>query len=485
MKAQVWALIMVLTLAGVRLAAQEATPAVEYRLRVPTAEEYISAISAIWENRDEFSFSTEQIDFDARLGRLFIDEFRQQYFDAADAATLSDAYEQLNRGFYLPFNYVPFLDVVSWNMVIVRRQLAANPTEFPDNGVLIFDRYYIDIERHDFDSDGDYEWLMYVRREDQTSHFTDYWIAKRNPNSESGYDFTKVPVPFTDTNFWPAQENSEWAGLRTPDFRDVNADGIVEWITSTSTVEPSSNAQGEWHTFYVLGWRNNQWSIITAQTVENENGEAEIRTLPPRTHVDYVDASSPGWTFENIDQDEALELIQYQEHTDERFDCKHIEQSVYDWDGEYYMLSQYSNQLTSSFGCVYRLIFDFLLNTRWQLQQFGNLIRSQVALQPTATSDPMWTAHGDLTRAFNRVQSTWSNSDIPLPVNEIEAILNDPRYPNLSNSYLIPLSRYYYALVLESRNRPDEALAEYIAIYEAAPESAWGMLAALHLERVE
>ncbi len=41
---------------------------------------------------------------------------------------------------------------------------------------------------------------------------------------------------------------------------------------------------------------------------------------------------------------------------------------------------------------------------------------------------------------------------------------------------------YYRALTLEALNRPDEALAEYIAIYEGAPESAWGKLAGLHLE---
>lgn len=42
--------------------------------------------------------------------------------------------------------------------------------------------------------------------------------------------------------------------------------------------------------------------------------------------------------------------------------------------------------------------------------------------------------------------------------------------------------RYRRALALESLGRTDEALAEYIVLYEAAPESAWGMLAGLHLE---
>ena len=45
--------------------------------------------------------------------------------------------------------------------------------------------------------------------------------------------------------------------------------------------------------------------------------------------------------------------------------------------------------------------------------------------------------------------------------------------------------RYVSALTYEQLNRPDEALAEYITIYESAPESAWGMLARLHLEIVD
>ena len=45
--------------------------------------------------------------------------------------------------------------------------------------------------------------------------------------------------------------------------------------------------------------------------------------------------------------------------------------------------------------------------------------------------------------------------------------------------------RYFTALALESLNRPDEALNEYIAVYEIAPNSAWGMLAGLHLEMLD
>ncbi len=43
---------------------------------------------------------------------------------------------------------------------------------------------------------------------------------------------------------------------------------------------------------------------------------------------------------------------------------------------------------------------------------------------------------------------------------------------------------YYRGITLEALNRPDEALAEYITIYKDAPVSAWGKLAALHLDCV-
>jgi hypothetical protein len=40
-------------------------------------------------------------------------------------------------------------------------------------------------------------------------------------------------------------------------------------------------------------------------------------------------------------------------------------------------------------------------------------------------------------------------------------------------------------LTLELMGEFDDALAEYVTIYDAAPESAWGMLAALHFEMTD
>ncbi len=42
-------------------------------------------------------------------------------------------------------------------------------------------------------------------------------------------------------------------------------------------------------------------------------------------------------------------------------------------------------------------------------------------------------------------------------------------------------ARYWYALVLELSGQPDQAVAQFVAIYTSAPDSAWGMMAKLHL----
>jgi tetratricopeptide (TPR) repeat protein len=60
---------------------------------------------------------------------------------------------------------------------------------------------------------------------------------------------------------------------------------------------------------------------------------------------------------------------------------------------------------------------------------------------------------------------------------QIDTMLASPETENYA-----PQLAYWRALTLELMGRTDDALAEYIALYESAPDSAWGMLAALHFE---
>jgi hypothetical protein len=52
-------------------------------------------------------------------------------------------------------------------------------------------------------------------------------------------------------------------------------------------------------------------------------------------------------------------------------------------------------------------------------------------------------------------------------------------------SHSLASQHYFCAMILEALKWPDDALAEYVALYRAAPDSAWGRLAALHVEQVK
>ena len=64
---------------------------------------------------------------------------------------------------------------------------------------------------------------------------------------------------------------------------------------------------------------------------------------------------------------------------------------------------------------------------------------------------------------------------------EMLTIINNFLITETDNPNYADSLRYLRALTLEALDRPDEALAQYLALVESAPESAWGMLAALHI----
>lgn len=85
--------------------------------------------------------------------------------------------------------------------------------------------------------------------------------------------------------------------------------------------------------------------------------------------------------------------------------------------------------------------------------------------------------------ALNTVRPEFRAANFASVLTVIDDALRQ-RHPD-AHPVIVEGLRYYRALTLEALNRPDEALAEYVAIYGAAPDSAWGLLAALHLVRVE
>ena len=68
-------------------------------------------------------------------------------------------------------------------------------------------------------------------------------------------------------------------------------------------------------------------------------------------------------------------------------------------------------------------------------------------------------------------------------LNAVDTLLAaDP--PEVSDLDFLLALRYHRATALIDLDRPEEALAEYVALFEDAPDSAWGMLARLQIAPV-
>lgn len=114
-----------------------------------------------------------------------------------------------------------------------------------------------------------------------------------------------------------------------------------------------------------------------------------------------------------------------------------------------------------------------------ELQTYVEASSTEPAAVATATlsSSPTPTPNPD--SQYYDVVDAFEQNDFAAVV----ALTSDSFVINSDQDKAIWLSRLYLrALALEALSRPDDVLAEYVAIYEAAPESAWGMLAGLHLE---
>jgi hypothetical protein len=343
---------IVIALACVLLFVGNAHAEDSYRLRVPSAAEYISAIPPIMNN---------QVDADGQtpynLVSLLENEFHLRYAETANAKTLSDAYEALGGyGFSSWSNYMPYTYATSWNLEIVQRWLKENPTDFDRVKKLNFDRYVIDVQPQDFDGDGKGDWLLEVSRSNGIYH--DYWAAVRDRKQPGGYQFIMLPIPYRDSNFWPAQE--EWGGASLVRIADLNMDGKPEYLFETSAAIPASGVVGADFRLYVVGWQNNKFQILTVEPKQNEQRETVFNTVIPTVR----ESGGDWWKFKNIDSDAALELVETVQYAD-NWGCKRSTETVYDWDGIYYRQIIARHEQENSVNCALRNAQEAMWNKNY------------------------------------------------------------------------------------------------------------------------
>lgn len=326
-----WCALLLLLLSISFVQAQESDAL--YRLRQPTATEYVSAIQAIAEAAPFDSDTTESPSgligdaIDAVLFRRYPD------LDNVDWLTLSKVYNQLLIN--LPLFSIR-RDQQAWNQAIIRSYLHAHPMELARIRHFQFAEYDIFVTPRDFNSDGVDEYLLDVRTYSSNFdratceglvNYVDYLIVQ--PEADR-YRFIDTP------SLWHAPNAGRMytgtGSIDQLDFRDINDDGLPEWILVEGAITFGGPGMGyeDGGRLYVLGWRDNAIVDLTPlrlsgwDIAENTDylGQETIGCVPYPPDV--------RWQFENIDVDPALEILQQQSYTDNWF-CELIETKIFDW----------------------------------------------------------------------------------------------------------------------------------------------------------
>jgi hypothetical protein len=84
---------------------------------------------------------------------------------------------------------------------------------------------------------------------------------------------------------------------------------------------------------------------------------------------------------------------------------------------------------------------------------------------------------------LNYVRQAFASRDYTSTLEILNSALSTADTAEQASKITLAL-RYYRALTFEALNRPDEALADYTAVYITSPLSVWGRLAALHLAEI-
>ncbi|MBA3872530.1 MAG: hypothetical protein H0X30_25615 [Anaerolineae bacterium] len=336
----------------------------EYRLHVPSASEYLKALPEIIKSYPTDDSGETSYDFIDALENIF----EMRYGSTASAAELSQAYDLLDYGSIQGRNYMPYLDAKSWHKSIVERWFEENSVQLNNLPIIQFLTYTIDSTSYDFNGDGKPEWLLHVQRK---GSFEDYWVAWSDQSQKSGYRFDDLPIPLQ-------------AEASLDRVEDLNGDGKPELIfESSATVSAASWVIAEGYYLYLVGWHKTGFEILTTNIYKNQEGEMRLQHTIPTIRTQ----GGKFWTFQNIDKDAALEILENARYED-NYECVENASAQYDWDGTYYRHINNERTEENSVNCALRDAEQAMWN--YQYVQAVSLYETALDRYQTVSTADLW-----------------------------------------------------------------------------------------------
>lgn len=299
----------------------------EYHLRVPDAEEYLRLIPQVADRGGRNMYRTLRVELE-QYGDLGIYSFDALYgaYQTLDPVSFMDGPDHFHQ----------------WPEWIIFAWLRDNNVTLSGSEEISFRDFVIDIIPIDFNGDEQTEWIFDIRSE----LYNAFWAIAEDATQQSGYRRVETPFLAYSPNC-PIQAGCGGGGAIV-DIKDVNADGLPEWIISSGGCGWGMCAVS----LRMLAWRDDTLTELTDDTFsdaphwEMGAGGGGAPIVPPEGT----------WTFQNIDDDAALELIQTGV-IDGSMDCSFRSTRVFEWDADAdkYIGVEEVIDYEDSAGCALRL----------------------------------------------------------------------------------------------------------------------------------
>lgn len=313
-------LVMAILLAGFGVRAQGDTDVEGWRLKTPTAAEYLAAMPEIGrvynsEIGDTYALREFYKTFELEIASSHPDSYTQNY-DAIERA-----YQTLN------VFYSEGVNQVFWHNALVLSLLNAGHINLDLTQELHLKDFNIQITGVDFDGDGQHEWILDV---DEPDTYHSYLVTQRINNI-----YYPVTTPLPAIKLHNEFGDMPAGTLSSLKIDDLNGDGSPEWAVVLDYVG-EYNDSGR---LYILIWRDGALIDI---------GEAGMSFMQPSTERLPIT-----WKFLNLDSDSSLEVEQHRQ-VEDNWDCEWTEITIFDWDEQQFIKNTSRQEFPESEGCIRR-----------------------------------------------------------------------------------------------------------------------------------
>lgn len=208
-------------------------------------------------------------------------------------------------------------DFNRWPEWLVFAWLRDNNINLADYEQITFEDYTINITPVDFNDNGQDEWVFDIDSE----LYSAFWIIARDVSSPSGYWKVETPISYSFAAYCPSQLGCGGRGAILG-IQDVNADSLPELLISMGSC--GYGICGAW--LAILAWRDGEM-VDLSETATSRGPSWEMVSGGGGAQASPPDGT---WTFENIDDDAPLELVQ-SGTIDGSMDCIYHRYQLFDW----------------------------------------------------------------------------------------------------------------------------------------------------------